>query len=237
MTTTEIAVIVIASAMGAVVQGSTGVGLALIAGPLLVSIDGGFAPGPLLVAGQIISLRHILAERQQSDRAAFIHCLWGLPLGLIGGLVVLQAVSDRTLAILVGSMTALAAVALLAGLDVARTRTIDVAAGAACTFASVTAGLPGPPLAITFSDMKPATMRSTTAMFVLAVAISGFVGLVLTGNFGRHEVNLLGWLLPGILLGLVGARWVRPLVDRRWFRPAVLTIALLGGLALVTRQL
>lgn len=236
MTTFQIVVIIMATATGAVVQGSTGVGLALIAGPLLVSIDGGFAPGPLLLAGQLIGLRHIVAEREDTDRAAMVHGLWGLPVGLAGGLIVLAVVSDRALAILVGSMTMVAAAALLAGMHVARSRPTDVATGMVCTFASVTAGLPGPPLAIAFSDMKPSTMRSTASMLVLAIATTGFVGLLVTGNFGAHELRLLGWLLPGIAIGLIGARWVRPLVDRNWFRPTILTIALLGGFGLVVRQ-
>lgn len=237
MSTAEIVIIVLVTAVGATVQGSTGVGLALVAGPVLVSIDGGFAPGPLLLAGQLIGIRHIVAERQHADRSAFRHCLWGLPVGLFVGLAVLVTVSDRMLAILVGSMTAIAALALLGGLRVTRTRTVEVAAGAACTFASVTAGLPGPPLVIAFADMPPATMRSTTSTFVFAVATTGFVGLLITGNFGTDELRLLGWLLPGLLIGLGSARFVRPLIDRNWFRPTVLTIALLGGLALIARQL
>jgi uncharacterized membrane protein YfcA len=236
LSTLQIVVIVVVTAVGATVQGSIGVGLALIAGPALVAVDGGFAPGPLLLAGQMIGMRHVLAEWRCADRAAFKHCLWGLPTGLAGGLLLLVAVSDRTMAIIVGAITALAAAALLAGASVARNRRVEMAGGAACTFASVTAGLPGPPLVITFSDMAPPTMRSTSSMFVTAVSATGFIGLVATGNFGNRELQLLGWLVPGVAAGMVAARWVRPLLDRHWFRPTILTVALLGGLALVARQ-
>lgn len=59
---------------------------------------------------------------------------------------------------------------------------------------------------------------------------------MLSGNFGSHEFNLLLWALPGVIAGLIAARWVRPHLDKPWFRPMVLVIALIGGLALVARQ-
>ena len=38
-------------------------------------------------------------------------------------------------------------------------------------------------------------------------------------------------LLPGLLLGLLGTRWIAPLLDRWWLRPAVLVFAAVSGLA------
>ena len=236
MTVAQIIVIVAFSTAGATVQGSAGIGLALVAGPALVAIDPGFAPGPLLLAAQLISTRHIVAEREMADRTALRHALIGLPAGMAVGLTVLVLVSDSTLAVLVGALTVVSSVLLLAGLRPNRTRATEISGGGVCTFAAVTAGLPGPPLVIAFNDMAPPTMRATTSMFVFTVATLGFASLLITGNFGWHELRLLGWLVPGVVLGLVMARWVRPVVDRLWFRPAVLTVSLLGGLALVASQ-
>lgn len=226
-----------ASAAGAVVQGCLGIGFGLVAGPALVAIDPDFAPGPILLAGQVIGVRHALMERAHTDRAAFRRCVIGLPVGLVAGIATAAMVSDRMLAIVVGSLTAVAAALLLAGVRIRRTPRTDVAAGGATAFASVTAGLPGPPLVLNFSDMSPAQMRGTSSSFILAVAATGLTGLALAGLFGAHEVELTVRLLPGIAAGMFGARSVRPYLDRDWFRPAVLFIAMLGALALVARQL
>ena len=100
----------------------------------------------------------------------------------------------------------------------------------------MTAALPGPPFVVTFSDMKPATMRGTIGTVFLLTAVAAMIGLIATGEFGSYEVELIGWLIPGIILGLFLARFVRPFLDRTWFRPAVLLVAFAGGLALILRQ-
>jgi len=237
MSTFQIIVIVLVTAAGAIAQGSIGIGMGLIAGPALVAIDPAFVPGPLLLVGQVVGIRHILAERHEADRVAWRYGMWGLPAGLIAALVVLAVVSRSAMAILVGGTTAVAAAFLLAGHTIRRTRSTEVAAGFLSTFASVTASLPGPPLVCVYADMAPAKMRSTASMLIIWIAAIGFVGLLLSGNFGSHEVELLGWLLPGVLFGLLIARWVRPLIDRPWFRQLILVVSMIGGLALVARQL
>ncbi len=219
------------------VQGSLGLGFALVSGPALVAVDPGFAPGPLIVVGQIVGLRHTVAERRHTDRRAVRHCVYGLPLGLAAGLAVLLAISEDVLAFLIGGVTAVAAISLLCGIRVRRSTPVEIATGAGATFTSVTAGLPGPPLVLTFSDMKPATMRGTVGTFFLLVAITAAIALVVADEFGGREVGLTGWLIPGVLIGLVASRYVRPLLDRAWFRPAVLIVAFAGGIALILRQL
>ena len=56
------------------------------------------------------------------------------------------------------------------------------------------------------------------------------------GSFGLHELRLIGYLVPGMFIGLAISRVVRPYLDRHWFRPAVLSVALAGGVALIIGQ-
>ena len=236
MTGLEIALVIGFAALGAMVQGCLGIGIGLVAAPVLVSIDPAFAPGPLLLIGQVVGLRHVFAEREHIDREAFRHVLIGIPFGIVAGLSILLMIDARVLSIIVGSATAIAAAAILLGLRVARSRTGDITAGGLMAFASVTAALPGPPLVVGFSDMKPSCMRGTASASILIVAVIAGVSLVVAGRFGRDELELLALLLPGALLGLFSARYLRPVLDRSWFRTAVLVLACVGGIALVVRQ-
>lgn len=237
MTGLEITLVIGFAALGAMVQGCIGIGIGLVAAPVLVSIDPAFAPGPLLFIGQVVGLRHVFAEREHIDRGALRNVFIGLPFGIAAGLTILLMIDGRVLSIIVGAATALAAASILFGARVTRSPRVEVVAGGIMAFASITAALPGPPLAIAFSDMKPSTMRGTASASILTVAIIAAVTLTTAGRFGRHELELLAWLFPGAAIGLVLARFLRPVLDRSWFRTAVLVMALAGGVALVIRQL
>jgi len=233
----QIAIIIGLSMAGAIVHGSIGIGLGLVAAPALVAIDPAFAPGPLLLAAQVVGARHAIVEFREADLRAWKRSLIGVPVGVVAALILNATLNAKMLDIVVGSLTAMAAAMLLLGLSLARTPKSETVAGAACAFASLTAAMPGPPLVCVYADMKPSTMRATASLLILSVAAIGFVTLLVSGEFGSHEFELLLRLLPGVIAGLIVSRWVRPHLGRPWFRPMVLIIALIGGLALVARQL
>ena len=230
-------VVVVAAAAGAAVQGCTGIGLTLVAGPLLFAVDADFAPGPLLVVGLVISARHLVVEGGHVDRHGLGRFLLGAPMGIAVGLLVLTSISERAMALLVGSVVLVAALVVLSGAHPRRTDRSLVAGGTFTALSSVTAGLPGPPVVIVFHDAPPPVLRSTTAAFLIPLAVVSVTLMALLGEFGRHEVALSLRMLPGIVVGLVGSRWLRPVVDRSWFRPTVLILAAVGGAVLVLRNL
>jgi uncharacterized membrane protein YfcA len=232
----EIIVIVLFTAAGAIVQGGAGIGLALVAGPALVFIDPAFVPGPLMLAAQATNIRHIVVEGEHLDRNICRRALYGVPVGLIAGLFVLSTVDETTMAVIVGSATALAAIVLLAGFHVVRTPRTEMVAGMLTALATVTASLPGPPIIVALNDLEAKRLRPTCSAIILFVSVFALIGLLATGNFGADEVRLTAWLVPGIFLGMSLARWARPHMDGPRFRPTVLTIALVGGIALVVRS-
>lgn len=237
MSVGELVVITLAAAAGAMVQGSIGLGFTLTAGPALFMIDPAFAPGPVLLAGQLVSVRNILGDRGETAWNVWRRSVTGIPVGLVAGLALLAMMSERTLAVTVALLTIAAASALLAGWHVSPSPGLDVAAGGASAFSSMVAGLPGPPLVVAYSELEPRCMRGTSASTIFTVSLIAAVSLALSGNFGGDEAELLGLLMPGVVGGLVATRWTRPLIERRWFRPAVLLVALAGGVVLLARQL
>ena len=236
VSTVEIVLAIAAVAGGAIVQGAVGVGLSLVAAPALVAIDPTFIPGPLLIVGQIVGIRHIIVEGKHIDWQAVRNALWGLPFGLVAGLAVLELVPEQVLTILIGALVAGSAVTLLAGFRLRQTRRTEIGGGLTCSFGAMAASLPGAPLAICFSEMRPPTLRSTSSVYIGIVGVVGIGLLVGRGSFGLHELTLVGYLVPGMFIGLAISRLVRPMLDRSWFRPAVLSVSLAGGLALVIGQ-
>lgn len=233
----ELLLVLTITAAGAIVQGSAGIGLGLIASPILLSIDVSFAPGPLLLGGLVIGARHMTAEWDDLDRPTLGRALIGLPVGAIVGLAILRVMDSDTLAFTVGLLICVTAGVLLSGARLRRSVTSDVLTGAAAAFTSITAAIPGPPLVIGFADLAPRSLRCTVSAFVAVTGVVAFFGLALIGRFGQHEVALLATMVPGLLLGVFLSRWTRPLLDRSWFRPGVLVLSFAGGAALAINQI
>lgn len=237
LSSVDLLLVVTTAAAGATVQGSAGIGLGLVASPVLLQIDPSFAPGPLLLGGLVIGARHITMEWADLDRPALGRATVGLPLGVFAGLAVLRVMEADTLSLLIGLMICAASLILLAGLRLRTTPSSHVATGAAAAFTSITAAIPGPPLVIGFADLEPKAIRCTVSMFVAITGVVAFVGLMAIGRFGLHEAALLTTMVPGLVLGVVASRWTRPFLDRHWFRPGVLLLSLAGGAALVVNHL
>lgn len=222
---------------GAIVQGSAGIGLGLVASPVLLSIDPAFGPGPLLIGGLVVGARHMTAEWDDLDRPTLRRALVGLPIGAVGGLGVLQVMAADTLSFTIGILICFVSLFLLTGVTVPRTNAGDVVTGAASAFTSITAALPGPPLVIGFAELGPRSLRCTVSVFVAVTSGFALIGLIAIDRFGSHEATLLALMVPGLLLGVGLSRWTRPLLDRHWFRPAILLLAMAGGAALAINQL
>lgn len=219
------------------VQGATGIGLAVVAAPTLIALEPAFVPGPLLMAGLFISVRHLVFEWRYLDRTVLWRCLAGLPFGVVLAIALLRSLTTEALMLSVGVLIVLAAAALLAGFKPERSRVTDTVTGAVATFTSITASLPGPPLIIGFHDLEPKSLRPTVSAYIMVVCFTALISLSAVGRFGRHEVELLGLLAPGTIAGVVISRWVRPWLDGRFFHTAVLLVALVSGLLLVLTRL
>jgi uncharacterized membrane protein YfcA len=129
------------------------------------------------------------------------------------------------------------AVAVLAGAAPRRTRTTLLGVGAFTAFTGVTAGLPGPPITIAYHDAPPPMLRATGSVFISLFIVAATALLVGFGEYGRREVELTLLLVPPVLVGLLVARYLRPLIDVTVFRPVIVVLAGLGGLALILTEL
>ena len=237
MSWVELAAVATVTVLGSIVHGSTGIGIGLVAGPTLLTVDPRFVPGPLLLSSLIVGARHLVVERDQMNRAILTRLLLGVPPGMAAVLIVLAIVDDRVMALTIGVMVVMAAVALLAGVRLPRTPGFEVLGGAASAFGSMAAALPGPPLVMTLHDLPGPVMRPTVAAIVNIIGLVVAISLAALGRFGLAELSLLALLVPFVLAGLYLARFVRPWLDSVFFRPAVLCLSLASGLALVAGNL
>ena len=228
-----VAVLTLAVAVGAVIQGSIGFGYALVAVPAMVLLLPWAVPVTPLFLALPMTLLMSAREWRSIDLGGFALITGGRLLGTVAGVVLLVLAPESYLSVLTGLLILAAALGsfLRPTFEVSdRTR---LAGGVASGVVGTVAALGGTPLALVYQDRSGAELRSTLAIsFVIGIAMS-LAGLGLAGQVeGRHVVLALE-LLPGLLVGLLISRWVVERLNERWLRPAVLIFAVVAGLVIV----
>src|SRR5215469_13438012 len=91
-------------ALGGFVQIGIGLGLGLIAAPVVTLLDPALMPGSMLVAGATLPMLILAREAWHTDWRGVSWALGGRVAGTLGGIWVLAEVSLRALGVVVGSM-------------------------------------------------------------------------------------------------------------------------------------
>jgi hypothetical protein len=221
---------------GALVQGSIGFGMALVAAPLLVLVDPKLVPGPLLLSGLVLVA---LMGRRERAGLALSGLRWPIVGQLVGTVVafgVLQWADRATLSALIGGVILLAVALSLVGFEPAPSTRNLVAAGTLAGFMGTTSSIPGPPLALVHQHVAAGRLRATLIPFFVVGTLLSLLALGLAGRFGGAEIEAGLALIPGIVVGFAlscrVAAWIEPSV----LRALVLIVSAVGALVLIQRS-
>src|SRR4249919_1812873 len=118
--TTVFLVAGIAVAAGALVQGGVGLGLGLIAAPVVTLLDPALMPGSMLVAGAILPVLILRREARHTDWPGVSWALVGRLVGTAAGIWLVTAVSVQALGILVGAAVLAVIAITILGADLPR---------------------------------------------------------------------------------------------------------------------
>ncbi|MFD4712554.1 TSUP family transporter [Streptomyces sp. NPDC058430] len=235
MSTQILAVLAVTVAVAAFVQGSSGLGFALIVAPVAGILDPGLVP--VFVLASMIPLNLYVAWRERSSldlRGA--GWITGARLAATpAGLAVLWLIPERSLGLFVGGATVLAAVASLTVPAFTPGRAAYVGAGAVTGLTETATGVGGPPLALVYQHRPPAELRSTVAACFLIGEVASLALLFATGKGEVTELGQAVVLLPAIAAGAWLSRLVHHRLDARRMRLFVLVFALVSGLVLMLR--
>ena len=212
--------------LGAAIQATVGFGMNLIALPLLMSLDEGYIPAPLLLAHLVLVLCLSSLEWRQLDRVVLTAALAGAVPGTLAGMVAISMMSR-------GVFVAFTALVLIAGIVVmvfrVRIRPAPWAiavAGALSGLCGTTTSVNGPPLAVIMVRSNSlASIRATLAVFLLLSTVFSLIGLYFAGRVDANTFAISLGLVPGTLAGLAAARvWRRfygdPVAPQRLFLAA-----------------
>jgi hypothetical protein len=218
---------VAAVVIGAMAQAASGIGFALVCGPVLIATlgqDEGVRVAVLLSLGLnvVILAREFRAVRWLDGAYVLVPAVIATPLLV----PLVDRMDARWASLVAGVLTLLAAVSLLIGFRVPalRGRLGAALAGVVSAGMNVLAAIAGPAVALYTgnADWSAASVRATMqAIFLL-------LNVVLLGVTGVPSVS--GWLV-GYVGGVLLTRWLSEEAARR----ATLLLAAAGGAALVVR--
>jgi len=219
--------------VGATVQASIGIGLGMIASPVLAFADPDFIPAAIMLAVLPLTFTIAWVDRTHVEQRDVGFALIGRIPGTIVGALVVAALSDQVLAVMVALSVLVAVVASIAGRIFRPTDRALVIAGLASGFAGTTTGVGGPPMALTYQNSDPATMRATISTFFAIGSVMSITALALAGQIGTRQIELTLLILPAVGLGVVTARFLKEYLNPTVVRPAVLVICTVAAIALL----
>ena len=215
---------IVAVFVGSTVQASVGIGLGMIASPVLALADPDFIPATIVICVVPLSLSIAWTDRHHIDGRGFLLAVFGRFPGVVVGALVAASLTDDVLAFLVAGSVLTAVAVSVSGRHFRPTDPAVVSAGLASGFTGTTTGVGGPPMALVYQHSDPAIMRSTIAAYFAVGAVMSVTALWIAGEVGRRQLELAAMLLPGVVLGLATAHFIRSRLDPDAVRPAVLTI-------------
>jgi hypothetical protein len=237
MTTWQFAAIAVTVLVAGFVQGSTGVGFALIAAPVIGLLAPTLLPVCVLVLMLPLNVYVLWRERGALDKPGAGWITLGRVAGTFGGLWVLVVLSASQLDIVVGLATIAAVMATLVAPAFTPGPRAFVLSGLVTGVTETATGIGGPPLALVYQHHPVAVMRSTIALCFLVGQLFSLATLLVAGRIGTPQIVAAAELLPALLLGAVLSHVVHHRVENRFLRGFVIVFALGSSALLLLRAL
>lgn len=230
-----VAVLAAVLVVGALVQGLVGLGVGLVAAPVVTLLSPELMPGMLLFIGLFTPALTLLADRKDIDWRGLG---WSLPLRVPGtfvGVLLVGIATERVLAAAVGTMVLISVVVTWRAVELPLTRTNLAAAGFLSGLTATTTSIGGPPIAVLYQHQRAARIRSTLAIYFAVGAVISLAGLALAGRLTTAQVGLSLLFLPALGAGVYLSTHVRRRVPADEIRVGVLVVCAASAVALLVR--
>jgi uncharacterized protein len=231
------ALVALAVLLGSTVQAVVGLGIGLIAAPVITLFAPQLMPGVLISLALVLPCITLVHDHHDIDW----HGLnWSLPSRVLGtalGVWVVATFSESQLGLFIGTMVLLASLVTWRAVTVPINRPSLSAAGFIGGVTGTATSIGGPPFALLYQHRPPTQIRTTMAVYFLVGAGISLVGLAISGDLELHQVAVAGLLLPAVGLGVLLGVPLRRRLPADVVRPAVLAVSAVSALVLIVRSL
>jgi hypothetical protein len=233
----QIVIAVLTTALGSFVQGVTGLGLNLFASPILMMVQPGFIPGPILVGALLLTVLMVLRDHSAMDLRALVWMVAGMLPGTVLASLLLPMLPVRILSLLLGILVLLGVGLSLSGLHISRSGWALWTAGFVSGIGSTLASIGGPPVALVNQDLEPKKLRATLSGYFILSGIAALVGVFHAGRMEPFEISLSVWILPGVIIGFLCSGLFINKLKADALRYAVLALSAVSACLLILQQL
>jgi uncharacterized membrane protein YfcA len=202
----DLALAVLAVALGSIIQGVSGVGGGFIMVPLLAMINMKYLPGPLIFGSLSISGLMAWRERAHIDfRATHFIVMAVIPGAALGAWLVSQVEPDH-LGIVFGSMILFAVLISAFGVHFPLNRISATVSGFVAGTMGASSGIGAPVIAVLYQRQSGPMVRSTLAYVYTLASVLIVLALAVFGRFSATDAQSGLLLVPGFMLGYLCSR-------------------------------
>jgi uncharacterized membrane protein YfcA len=233
----DLALAVMAVALGSIIQGVSGVGGGFIMVPLLAMINMKYLPGPLIFGSLSISGLMAWRERAHIDfRATHLILLAIIPGALAGAWLVSRIDADH-LGIVFGSMILFAVFISALGVHFPLNRITATVSGFVAGTMGASSGIGAPVIAVLYQREAGPMVRSTLAYVYTIASVLIVLALAVFGRFALAEAQSGLLLVPGFMFGYLCSRPLALHFDRGATRYIVLGVSAAAAAVLLISSL
>ncbi|MFS8095529.1 sulfite exporter TauE/SafE family protein [Lentzea alba] len=223
-------------ALGGLLQGLIGFGLALVAVPLLALLDPALLPVPVLMVATAHASMSLAREFGHVDWRGVGWAMLGRLPGTVVGILIVDALDPRGFGLVVGgSVLACVLLSITAWRPEPRPKSLVTAGFASGSFGTATA-VGGPMVALLYQNQAGPQVRATLAAFFVLGSGASIIGLLTAGQVTSHQLWTGLALVPFLIAGFLASGPLRKKFDARGIRTPMLIVAGASAVVLIVRS-
>ncbi|WP_236571885.1 sulfite exporter TauE/SafE family protein [Janibacter melonis] len=232
----ELVVVGVAVALAAMLQGSIGFGMGMIAAPVVALVQPTLLPATLVLLAAVVTTLTLVTDRQHVDLRGTGWALTGRVPGSVAGAAVVALAPDRVLALLVAAVVLAGTVITGLGWRPEPTKGALLTAGAASGLFGTATSIGGPPMALVWQGHHGARLRGTMSAFFLVGSAVSVATLAVAGAVDAEIMRAVVLLLPMPVVGFVLSRGLNRVLDPVRQRRVAIAVSVVGAVLLIGQQ-
>jgi len=223
--------------LAAVLQSVSGIGLALVAAPVLVLIDADFLPGPILTMGCCLSALTTWRYRRTLHLGDTLLALYGRIPGSLTGLVLLSMAPQSAISLGFGVLIIASVILSYRRVTVEASRNNLLVAGFFSGMMGTTTSVGGPPMALVYQNSDPETVRAQLGFYFLIGTGLSIMLLAVSGNYSMRQLGLVIPLVPAVILGFLMSIFWGDYLNRIHIKPLIAAVSVGFSLLIIWRAM